>query len=96
MHIVLVHTAMSFHNPNDLIIGSSVIRDIDQSKPQKTTVKCIRCSRIHDIGNAFKESSNNYKSVSVIVGGNECGKQSAAAAPVDEILTNYKEMVAES
>ena len=82
-------------NRNDLIIGSSVIRDIDQSKLQKTTVKGIRGGRIHDIGNALKESSENYKSVSIIVGGNDCGNRSVAAAPVDEILTSYKEMVAE-
>ena len=78
-------------NRNDLIIGSSVIRDIDQSKLQKTTVKCIRGDRIHDIGNVLKKSSENYQSVSIIVGENDCGNRSAAASPVDEILTSYKE-----
>ena len=83
-------------NRNDLIIGSSVIRDIDQSKLQKTTVKCIRGGRIHDIGNVLKKSSENYQSVSIIVRENDCGNRSAAAAPVDEILTSYKETVAEA
>ena len=83
-------------NRNDLIIGSSVIRDIDQSKLQKTTVKCIRGGRIHGIGDVLKKSNENYKSVSIIVGGNDCGNRSAAAAPVDEILTSYKERVAEA
>ena len=56
-------------NLNHLIIGSWAIRDIDQSKLQETTVKCIRGGRIHDIWNALKQSSNNYKGDSIIIGG---------------------------
>ena len=75
-----------------LVIGSSVLRDLDATTLQSTTIDCIRGGKIPDIHQRIKNKTNKYSSVSIIVGGNDCAA-AVDASPVDELLHNYKCLV---
>ena len=82
-------------NRKDLVIGSSVIRDIDADKIENTDISCIRGGKIRDIHEQLKANTKDYKSISIVVGGNDCDSKSGTT-PTEELMSQYSAMVADA
>ena len=57
-----------------LLIGDSLIRDIDQTKLEKTVVKSKSGAKIKDIAGKLSQDNNKCKKIIVCVGTNNCSE----------------------
>ena len=75
------------------LLGSSVIRDIDQTKLVATKCVCIRGGHIKDIQGAVDRLPNDRKLCRIVlaVGGNDC--DSGEDKPVTDIVAEYKDLI---
>ena len=78
-----------------LLIGSSIIRDIDATKLMNTKVVSLPGGHIKYVHNHIKNMGSTFKKVTVVVGGNDC-TVTTDPEPVDELLHQFKDMVAEA
>ena len=80
-------------NKRNLIIGSSLLRDFDSSKLIQSEVTCIRGGKIQDVHDKLKSNTTTqYNSISIVVGGNDCNS-TADAASVEDLAESYRSMV---
>ena len=79
----------------DLVMGSSVIRDIDAYKIENTDITCIKSGKIRDIHEQLKATTKDYEKISIIVGGNDCDSKSGTT-PTEELMSQYSAMVADA
>lgn len=82
-------TWTSFRKPNQrsLLVGSSIIRDIDESKLEDTKVICKSGGCIKDVEDVVKNLTHEYEEITLVVGGNDC--DSATPKTAQEILEAY-------
>ena len=76
-----VTSALSI-NSTTLVIGSSLIRNIDENKLKDTEVRCMSGAKFRDIAAelvALADSDNRYARIVILAGGND------AAAPTEHI-----------
>ena len=78
-----------------LLIGSSIIRDIDAEKLRDTEVVCLPGGHIGNVHNFLRQSESSFKDITILVGGNDCAARTDPE-PVAELLQQYKTMVAEA
>jgi lysophospholipase L1-like esterase len=86
-------TWQSFRNTKSLLIGDSLIRDIDQEKLLKTSVKHIPGAKVSDVARHLNEDvefEGPLKNVYVCVGTNDCSDQDA---DLNEVAEAYEAMV---
>ena len=76
-----------------LVIGSSIIKDIDPTKVNGT--KCIPGGRIRHIHQELRSCETYFSDVTILVGGNDCSARTDPE-PVDELLSQYKDMVSDT
>ena len=76
----------------DLLIGSSVVRDIDPAKLVNTDVISISGGRIRDVRKRLEDTSATYGRVSIVVGGNDCAAKTDPE-PFEELVEQYKALV---
>ena len=74
--------------PN-LLIGSSIIRDLNPEGIKDTEVICIRGGTIQDINEKLREKSIGYKRIVLVAGTNDC---SHGITP-ENIISKYKELL---
>ena len=76
-----------------VLLGSSVIRDIDQTKLVATKCICIRGGHIKDIQGSVDRLPNDRKLCRIVlaVGGNDC--DSGEDKPVTDIVAEYKDLI---
>ena len=74
VEIASLKTCQKSANVQDssLLIGSSIIRDIDTTKLINTKVVSLPGGHIKDVHNHIKSMESNFKKVTVVVGGNDC------------------------
>ena len=82
-------------NGKTLLIGSSLIRNIDENRIMNTEVVCLRGAKVCDIHRELNEKSDNktikYGNIILMCGGNNC----AASNPdISSIATDFKELIA--
>ena len=75
------------------LFGSSIIRDIDQTKLVATKCVCIRGGHVKDIQASFDKFPSDHKLCRVIlaVGGNDC--DSGVDKPITDIVGEYKDLI---
>ena len=86
-------TWKTFRSAKSLLIGDSIIRDIDPEKLIKTTVKHLPGAKVGDIARHLSEDEDcegPLSNVYVCVGTNDC---SDSSADVDAVAAAYEEMV---
>jgi len=84
----------SFQQPSkSVLIGSSLIRDIDANKLVDTSVVCKPGAKIKDIHNIVTNEldTEGIKSLTIVVGGNDC--DSIPPIPADKIVETYSNMI---
>ena len=70
-----------------MLLGSSLIRDIDPDKLKDTSVICKRGGTIKTIQDEVQGLSRGYNNITLVVGGNDCDNQ-PTSCPTD-IVSNY-------
>ena len=81
-----------FPKKKTLLIGSSIIRNIDPQKLVSTDVKCIRGGKVKDVLTAI-QSSDNVDQMVIVVGSNDCAEENRAAGDVQDILHMYEDVI---
>ncbi len=74
-----------------LVIGSSVLRSIDESKVKNTIVVPVSGAKISDITNEMKQDKNKYKKVQLCVGSNNV-KSESTSEDIMQICEDYKDL----
>ncbi|CAH1780386.1 unnamed protein product [Owenia fusiformis] len=72
-----------------LLIGSSIVRDVDETRLLDTEVISISGGKIADANRTIAEKSGSYKSIILQVGSNDCAK----CEDLDKIAEDYKMLV---
>ena len=75
--------------PKTLLLGSSLIRDIDSTKLVNTDVTCVRGGKIKDFVAKVEACDNNYDRTVLVLGGNDCHPDTEPNTVVDR----YRELV---
>lgn len=92
------NTWRSFTNKQSLLIGDSLLRDIDEDKLHNTKVRCHSGATVKDITQHIAtevEKSATYDSVYVVVGTNDCDEKKNEES-VQSILDEYKILIEKS
>lgn len=88
-------TWQTFRNKRSLLIGDSIIRDVDEEKLLKTSVKSLPGAKVNDIAQHFLDDSTCDEPMShiyVCVGTNDCSDETMDA---NAVTSAYKTMVQE-
>ena len=78
--------------PKHLLIGSSVVRDVDPAKLANTDVISISGGRIRDVQKRLEDTSATYGRVSIVVGGNDCAAKTGPE-PLEDLVDQYKALI---
>ena len=81
-------------NSKSILIGSSLIKDIDSDKLIDTSVVCKPGGKIKDIHNVITNDVSNedrYKTMTIVVGGNDCDTTPPTSAA--DIVEDYAKMI---
>jgi hypothetical protein len=84
----------SFRDPQQkghLLIGSSIIRDVDNEKLLDTEVICKRGGTIQTIKQEMDKLNNGYEQITVLVGGNDCDTKPHVQA--SDIVKSYCDLI---
>ena len=78
-------------NPKVLLMGSSMIRDIDEHKLSNTKVTCLPGAHISDLTREMKKQDTSvmYDKSVIIGGGNDCSSNNN----IPELVAKYKELI---
>ncbi len=82
--------------PKSVVIGSSVIRDISQSRLQNTDVICISGGKISNIKDKVNQLSSDVtrEQAILVVGGNDCDpRESGDSRTASDIIEDYRTLV---
>ena len=75
-----------------ILLGSSIIREVDQEKLVNTGVICKRGGLIGDIQEeVFKLPDNSYSHIALVIGGNDCDKK--PQKPAKDIVDVYGKLI---
>ena len=83
------------HEGPSLLIGSSLIRDIDAAKLEDTKVVSLPGGRIDDVTEYLTKTDTKFKSITLVVGGNDCAARTDPE-PVAELVQKYSDMTKEA
>ena len=75
---------------NDLLIGSSLIRDVDKNKLNNTEVVCKPGGTIATISKEL-DRAKDYDQITLVIGGNDCDRQ--PPTPADTIVKSYNDLI---
>ena len=82
-------------NGKSLLAGTSIIRDVCESRLDKTDVTCVPGGLISDVTNAVsKRPSDTYERIILVTGGNDCARKEAATQhTASSIVEQYRTLV---
>jgi regulator of replication initiation timing len=74
-----------------LLIGSSIIKDIESNDESKLKIKCLPGSKFDHITDALRsieQTKDRYETVTIVAGGNNCSDTSQSAKDITEAATS--------
>ena len=76
---------------NDILLGSSVLRDMDENKLMDTEfeVICKRGGTIDTLTKVVESFTGRYDTMTLVVGGNDCHCDNKVVASPAEVVENY-------
>ena len=77
-------------NCSHLVIGDSLLKSIDESKLQNTTVQSLPGAEISDVLHRLNDTDDIFMDVTVCVGTNDCGKDDFV---VGALTDTYRQIV---
>ena len=69
------------NQPSSLLIGSSLIRDVNSATLVDTEVVCLPGGKLAGIEKKISELSSGYDTITVVAGGNDCDTSPSTPAP---------------
>ena len=69
------------NQPSSLLIGSSLIRDVNSATLVDTEVVCLPGGKLAGIEKKISELSSGYDTITVVAGGNDCDTSLSTPAP---------------
>ena len=78
------HTNMEI-SQRKLLIGSSIIRDINPDSVPNTEVKCMRGARTENLRQFLVSNNKKYESITLVSGSNDCASENTAGEVVDNL-----------
>ena len=72
-----------------LLIGSSLIKDIEEGKLIKTKMICIRGASLRNISDELNDLNSTFKNITMVAGGNDCSSNST----LKQIETDYNKVI---
>ena len=77
-----------------LLVGSSLVRDIDASRIMNTDVKSISSGKIRDVHNYLDSCDDGiYEEIAIVIGSNDCDETSRKPGEVQDILDSYASLL---
>ena len=76
------------------LVGSSLLREVDESDIMNGKAKCIRGGKIQDVKQNIKSLTFTPKNVGLLIGGNDLDNNDQTS--VEETIANYTMLVAET
>ena len=73
----------------DLLIGSSLIKDIKEDKLINTKMICIRGASLRNISDELNDLNSTIKNITIVAGENDCSSDSA----LKQIETDYNKII---
>ena len=73
----------------DLLIGNSLIKDIEEDKLIKTKMICIRGASLRNISDELNDLNSTFKNITIVAGGNDCSSNST----LKQIETDYNKVI---
>ncbi len=71
-------------DPGTIVIGDSLVKDLNDQKLEDTSVVCQRDARITDVAEKVKDLKPGFKNIVLVAGGHDCdGSDRTAASIVD-------------
>ena len=83
------------HEGPSLLIGSSLIKDIDAAELEDTKVVSLPGGHIDDVTEYMTKTDIKFKSVTLVVGGNDCAARTDPE-PVAELVQKCSDMTKEA
>ena len=83
-------------NSKTLLIGNSIIRDVDENKLLNTKCICIPRGNVSDVKEAVTKFStaNKMRRIVLVVSGNDCeGGKNSSLTPTTNVLSKYEELI---
>ena len=76
---------------SNVLVGSSIIRDVCEEKLHDTEIICQRGGCISDAKVAVEKLTPGYETITLVVGGNDC--QADPPIPAEDIVKSYSELI---
>ena len=76
-----------------LLVGSSIIKDIQEENLIKTNVICKRGGKIKDVTEVITGINGRFDEVTILVGGNDCEGNGNDDDIVKKVMTDYSELI---
>ena len=74
-----------------LVIGDSLLRSVDESKLQNTTVQCLQGAEVSDVLQRLNENDDFFMDVTVCVGTNDCSNDGNFTAVA--VTDTYRQLI---
>ena len=81
------------HPKKTVLVGSSIIRDIDPNKLIDTEVRSVSGGKVNDVLNIVRNSTSHVDQLITLVGSNDCAEPSREPGSVQDILSIYDELI---
>ena len=76
-----------------LLIGTSIIRDIQSAKLVNTDVRSVGGANVKTVKDELEDMNSQLDELIVVVGGNDCDEESREAGSVHDILETYDSLI---
>ena len=87
-----VTSSFPMSKPRDLVIGSSMLRNLDREKLVNTDVISISGGRIRDVRKKLSDVDSSYGRISLVVGGNDCDARNDQE-PIENVIEEYSALI---
>ena len=76
-----------------LVIGSSIIRDMDETKLQNVEIKSISSATVKDVHKELSSLNGNYEKVIIVAGGNDCDTAGENRREISDVIDDFRNLV---
>ena len=75
-----------------LLIGSSIIRDVDEAKIENVEVRSYSGATVKEIHTEMRDIKNKYEKVIIVAGGNDCDTN-GDGRDISDVIVDYRELI---
>ena len=80
----------NFSSKPALVLGDSIVRDIDDTKLINTSVRSLSRANVTDVRKTLEAAPESYQSITLVIGANDCSNEDV---DVMKLTKDYQELV---